>query len=71
MKKRYVWFEDLDSVICCPSCNRRIDNFYRDECVPDDVEPFYPDFCPYCGQALDWSEIRRYGVKEEHDASIK
>lgn len=66
MKKRYVWFEDLDGVICCPSCGNQIDIFYKRSFPPDEVESFEPDFCPYCGQALDWSETRSYGVKEEH-----
>lgn len=68
MKKKYVWWENLDGVICCPSCGRRIDNLSVDNWLKDDLEPFEPDFCPYCGQALDWSERRSYGVKEEHDA---
>lgn len=66
MKKRYVWFEDLDGVICCPSCHRQIDIFYKRSFPPDEIVSFNPDFCPYCGQALDWSDTRSYGVKEEH-----
>ena len=65
MKKRYVWFEDLDGVICCPSCGHQIYIFYKDKGF--DIESFEPDFCPDCGQALDWSETRSYGFKEEHD----
>ena len=66
MKKRYVWFEDLDGVICCPSCSNQIDIFYKRSFPPYEFESFEPYFCPYCGQALDWSETRSYGVKEEH-----
>ena len=63
--KRYVWFEDLDGVIYCPSCLHRVDIFYQEVGI-DDIESFDPAFCPNCGQELDWSEIRSYGVKEEH-----
>ena len=28
---KFVWWEDLDGVCCCPSCGHRVDNYYRDE----------------------------------------
>lgn len=66
MKKRYVWWEDLDGVTCCPKCGHRVDVYYRDNGIIKDIGSFEQSFCPDCGQALDWSETRSYGVKEEH-----
>ena len=66
MKKQYVWWEDLDGVTWCPKCGRRVDVYYRDNGIIKDIELFEPSFCPDCGQALDWSETRSYGTKEEH-----
>lgn len=64
--KKFVWWEDLDGVCCCPSCGHRVDNYYRDEGVTEELELVEPNFCPVCGQALDWTETRSFGVKEEH-----
>lgn len=67
MKKRYVWFEDLDGVTCCPSCGHQVDIYYRSSIQGE--KSFEPNFCPECGQALDWSDSRSYGVIEEHEAN--
>ena len=67
MKKRYVWFEDLDGVICCPKCGHQVDIYYRESINGE--ESFNPDFCPVCGQALDWTDTRSYGVIEEHETN--
>lgn len=67
MKKRYVWFEDLDGVTCCPNCGHQVDIYYRASIQGE--ESFEPNFCPECGQALDWSDSRSYGVIEEHEAN--
>lgn len=65
--KKYVWYEDLDGVIVCPSCGTYLDGFYRDSMHIEDDGPvrFEPAFCPDCGQALDWTETLPYGAKEE------
>ena len=65
-KKRYVWWEDLDGVTCCPGCGQQVDIYYRETDGLNNPESFKPNFCPDCGQALDWSETRSYGTKEEH-----
>ena len=69
--KKYVWYEDLDGIIYCPSCQKQIDNLYE-ECpesdeAPDGYRPIeHPEFCIYCGQHLDWTASVWYGTKEEH-----
>lgn len=63
-KKRYVWYEDLDGVICCPNCCTRIDDLFHEVCGEE--ESVEPDYCPYCGQHLDWTENRMYGTNEWH-----
>lgn len=69
MKKKYVWFEDLDGVICCPQCRKQVDVYGIVSTEPDvDYERYEPHFCPECGQALDWSRPIRYGTTEEHEA---
>lgn len=65
MKKKYVWFEDLDGIVCCPGCGHQVDNYA--EKILGEFEFIEPKFCPNCGQALDWSETRSYGVREEHE----
>lgn len=64
LKNRYVWFEELDGVICCPNCGHRVDEFYRGDV--ETPEYFEPAFCPDCGQKLDFAKSIGYGVKEEH-----
>ena len=66
MKKRFVWYEDLDGIICCPNCHTNLDVFYRDIGIFEQPERFEPKFCPDCGQALDWSEKVLYGENEKH-----
>lgn len=66
MKKLHVWWEDLDNVICCPNCGNQINLFYRGY---EEPERFEPNFCPDCGQALDWSKTVPYGLKEEHETN--
>ena len=63
MKRRYVWFEDIECCVYCPNCKRQV-NVYSKE--PND-EPYEPKFCPECGQPLDWSETIPYGTIEEHE----
>ena len=67
MKKRYVWFEDFDGVTCCPNCGHQVDIYFRASLHWE--ESFEPNFCPECGQALDWSDSRSYGVIEEHESN--
>lgn len=64
--KSFVWFEDLDGILCCPECGKRVDVYYIDKEVMEDPESFEPEYCPKCGKHLDWSETRSYGVKESH-----
>lgn len=59
--KRFVWLAYLENTIHCPNCGCDLDHFYR-----GDFEQFQPNFCPDCGQELDWMENRLYGVHEEH-----
>lgn len=67
-KKKYVWQEDLDNIIVCPSCRNQIDNIYVDcENVDDEFEMLEPAYCVYCGQHLDWTKILPYGVEETHE----
>ena len=33
------------AVSCCPSCNKHVDTYLYGRIV---------NFCPFCGQALDW-----------------
>ena len=63
--KKYPWFEDLDGILLCPSCEHRVDNITVDEMFFDDDN--FPKFCPYCGQELDWSKTVRFGVLESHE----
>lgn len=70
MKRRYVWREDLENTICCPGCGTNIDHYYKFVDFAVEAEDGFvrlePEYCPECGQHLDWSETREYGVKEEH-----
>ena len=43
---------DEYSDIECPSCERELDNWWN----PQNKTQGGDDFCPNCGQALDWSE---------------
>lgn len=63
--RKYPWLEDLDSIIYCPTCKKQIDDFWKGD--PDNLNTFNPEFCPYCGQRLDWAETAPYGFREEHD----
>lgn len=64
--KKYVWWEDLDGGIYCPTCSSRCDVYFEDKGIILGLEAFEPRFCPKCGQELDWTESRSYGVEETH-----
>lgn len=38
-----------DSTLCCPNCKKTIVNVWS-------KADYKPNYCHYCGQALDWSE---------------
>lgn len=49
-------FCDLDgfcySMLVCPECKNRIVNVWN-------KREYKPNYCHYCGQALDWSEVEK------------
>lgn len=63
--RKYPWFEDLDGIAYCPTCQKQIDDFWKGNC--DNWDEFNPEYCPYCGQHLDWAKTIMYGVPEEHE----
>lgn len=63
--RKFPWYEDLDGICYCPNCENRVDDFWKGNC--DDLDTFNPEFCPYCGQHLDWTETVLYGLIETHD----
>lgn len=58
-KKKVVYIKrDLTglTVPCCPSCNKSI-NVHVDIYCGFEEKEYTVNFCPFCGQALDWDEI--------------
>lgn len=48
-KKVILGYDERDS-ICCPNCKGEIAEM-------DDYDYYKHNYCPDCGQALDWSEL--------------
>ena len=62
--KRYIWYEDLDNIFVCPRCQKRIDDIEHEVCGEQELIDF--DYCPYCGQHLDFEKSVPYGTNEFH-----
>lgn len=62
--KSYIQFEDLDGIFICPRCQKRVDDIEHEVC--GEYESIEPEYCPYCGQHLDFEKSVGYGVKESH-----
>lgn len=62
--KSYIQIEDLDGVFVCPKCKNRVDDIEHEVC--GEYESIEPEYCPYCGQHLDFEKAVGYGVKESH-----
>ena len=41
--------DEYSSVLSCPNCCKPISNVWN-------VDKYEPNYCHYCGQALDWSD---------------
>lgn len=55
--RKYPWFEDLDGVIYCPTCQH---------CLSEDDSYDLEGPCPRCGQELDWEKTIPWGWEERH-----
>lgn len=65
---KYPWLEDLDGILYCPTCLKQIDNIWQDSHGDlENMDLLSPEFCPFCGQHLDWAKTIMYGVLEEHE----
>lgn len=62
--RKHPWYEDLDGVCYCPACEKQIDDLWKGDA--DEADPLEPEYCPYCGQHLDWLQTVPYGLEEEH-----
>nr|DAV57913.1 MAG TPA: LysW biosynthesis protein LysW [Caudoviricetes sp.] len=48
-KKGIMIGDNYSSVLSCPKCRNPIVNVW-------DIAKYEPNYCHYCGQALDWSD---------------
>ena len=48
-KKGIMIGDNYSSVLSCPNCRKPIVNVWN-------IAKYEPNYCHYCGQALDWSE---------------
>lgn len=48
-KKGIMIGDDYSSVLSCPNCRKPIVNVWN-------IAKYEPNYCHYCGQALDWSD---------------
>ena len=48
-KKGIMIDDDYSSVLSCPNCRKPIVNVWN-------IAKYEPNYCHYCGQALDWSD---------------
>lgn len=66
--RKYPWYEDLDGICYCPTCKKQIDNVWQDNNGDlEEMDLLKPEFCPFCGQHIDWTETAPYGFAEEHE----
>lgn len=49
-KKGIMIGDNYSSILSCPNCRKPIVNVWN-------IAKYEPNYCHYCGQALDWSEI--------------
>ena len=50
-KKGIMIGDDYSSVLSCPNCRKPIVNVWN-------IAKYEPNYCHYCGQALDWSDVK-------------
>lgn len=49
-KKGFMIGDDYSSVLSCPNCRKPIVNVWN-------RSEYKPNYCHYCGQALDWTNL--------------
>ena len=54
-EKRKPIFEDLDGILICPRCSCDILRYHKDDFDGECDMDWDPEYCPECGQHLDWS----------------
>ena len=50
-KKGIMIGDNYSSVLSCPKCRKPIANVWN-------IAKYEPNYCHYCGQALDWSDTK-------------
>ncbi len=50
-KKGIMIGDNYSSVLSCPKCRKPITNVWN-------IAKYEPNYCHYCGQALDWSDTK-------------
>lgn len=50
-KKGIMIGDNYSSVLSCPNCRKHIVNVWN-------IAKYEPNYCHYCGQALDWSDSK-------------
>lgn len=50
-KKGIMIGDNYSSVLSCPKCRKPIVNVWN-------IAKYEPNYCHYCGQALDWSDTK-------------
>lgn len=50
-KKGIMIGDNYSSVLSCPNCRKPIVNVWN-------IAKYEPNYCHYCGQALDWSDTK-------------
>lgn len=50
-KKGIMIGDEYSSVLSCPNCRKPIVNVWN-------IAKYEPNYCHYCGQALDWSDTK-------------
>lgn len=49
-KKGIMIGDNYSSILSCPNCRKPIVNVWN-------IAKYEPNYCHYCGQSLDWSEV--------------